>query len=398
MTKTRDDFDRLMLPLYAPPPPVFVRGKGARVWDDKGREYIDFGGGIAVLSLGHSAPQVARAVAAQAARLTHTSNLFVNDAAVRLVRELTKRTFAERAFLCNSGAEANEAALKLARKRGVMINPKKYRVLSFGGAFHGRMGLAMAATPNVKVRAGFGPLPGGFVDAPYNDLAAATKAADDNLCAIIAEPTLGEGGVHPAKRGFLQGLRKLANKHNALLIFDEIQTGAGRTGVLYQYMAEKIVPDILTTAKGLGGGFPVAAVLAGGKAAKVFGIGDHGTTFGGNPLAASAALAVLRTIDRPAFLRGVGERSAMIIRQLEKINKKHNCFAAIRAQGLLIGCDAAKGWDAKTMTAKMLEAGAIVITAGKNTLRFAPPLNITKAEITEGFQRINKALPPPRRA
>ncbi|MGI9337245.1 MAG: aspartate aminotransferase family protein [Gammaproteobacteria bacterium] len=388
----RDDFDRLMLPLYAPPSPVFVRGAGAKVWDNQGRDYVDFGGGIAVLSLGHSAPQVAKAVARQAAKLTHTSNLFANDTAIRLACELTKHTFAERVFLCNSGAEANEAALKLARKRGVSINKKKHRILSFGGAFHGRIGMAMAATPNAKVRAGFGPLPGGFFSVPYNDLAEAKRRADDSLCAIIVEPTLGEGGVCPAAKGFLSGLRALADKHNALLILDEIQTGAGRTGHLYQYMSEGIVPDVLTTAKGLGGGFPMAAMLANKIAANALGIGDHGTTFGGNPLAAAAALAVLQTINRPAFLRGVRNKSAMLIKQLQKANKKHNCFAAIRARGLLTGCDVAAGWNAKTMTAQMLKAGAIVITAGENTLRFAPPLNITSAEIKQGFDRINTAL------
>lgn len=389
MATIRKDFDRLMMPLYAPPSPVFVRGRGAQLWDDAGgREYIDFGGGIAVLSIGHCAPQVSRAVAAQAAKLMHTSNLFVNDTAVKLARELTKRTFADRVFLCNSGAEANEAALKLARKRGVSINKKKYRVMSFGGAFHGRIGFGMAATP--KLRSGYGPLAGGFVVGAYNDLASARRLADNTLCAIIVEPTLGEGGVHPADNKFLRGLRRLADKHNALLIFDEIQTGAGRTGTLYQYMAERVAPDILTTAKGLGGGFPIGAMLANKRAAKGFDIGDHGTTFGGNPLAAAAALAVLRVIDKPTFLAAVRHKSAAFVRNLQRINRKHQCFSAIRARGLLIGCDVAI--DAKKMTAKMLSAGVIVITAGKNTIRFAPPLNITPAEIREGFNRIDTAL------
>ena len=391
-TELRKDFDRLILPLYAPPQPVLVRGKGSKLWDNTGRDYIDFGGGIAVLSLGHCAPQVAKAVAAQAAKLMHTSNLFVNDVAVHLARELTKRTFASRVFLCNSGAEANEAALKLARKRGTSINAKKYRVLSFDGAFHGRAGFAMAATPDAKVRDGFGPLPDGFVVAPYNNLRAAERLANNSLCAIIAEPTLGEGGVHPASKGFLSGLRKLANKHNALLIFDEIQTGNGRTGKLYQYMSEGAVPDILTTAKGLGGGFPIAAMLTNQKAAHALNIGEHGTTFGGNPLAAAAALTVLQRITRPSFMSGVKKTSATFLRRLQKINANYNCFADIRARGLLIGCDTAKGWDAKKMTAAMLDAGVIVLTAGENTLRFAPALNIPPPDITEGFTRINNAL------
>lgn len=391
-TALRADYERLMLPVYAPPSPVFVRGSGARLWDAAGREYVDFGGGIAVLSLGHCAPQVAKAVSAQAAKLQHTSNLFVNESAVLLAREFAKLTFARRVFFCNSGAEANEAALKLARKRGVNIAKNKYRVMSFGGAFHGRIGFTMAATPNKKVRAGFGSAAGGFAFAKFNDLPSAAKLADERLSAIIVEPTQGEGGVVPASATFLRGLKKLARKHNALLIFDEIQTGAGRTGALYQYMSLNVEPDILTTAKGIAGGFPFGAMLAGARAEKAMTPGDHGTTFGGNALACAAALAVLKEISNEKFLSGVQKKSRQFCAHLQKLKSRYKCFADIRARGLLIGCDAARGWNAKEMTAAMLKQGAVVITAGTNTVRFAPPLNVSASDIKDGFARIEKAL------
>ena len=392
MSDLRARYNQVMLPVFSPPPPVLVRGCGARVWDDAGREYVDFGSGVAVLSLGHAPPSIVKAVGEQAAKLMHTSNLHVNDAATLLAQKLVSETFAERVFLCNSGTEANEAAIKLARYRGVQINPQKYRVLAFSGGFHGRGGMAMAATEQEKVRAGFGPLAPGFHFAQFNDLPSAAAQMDDNFCAIIVEPIQGDGGVNLAAPEFLCGLKKLAADKNALLIFDEIQTGAGRTGALYAYMEMGVVADVLTSAKGLGGGFPVAAMLVGDRAADVLPAGAHGTTYGGNPLAARAALAVLDELLSAGFLPGVKTRGEELIKRLSQLNQKFNCFAEIRGRGLLVGCQMREGLIAADVVAAALAAGLIVITAANNVLRFAPALNIAAQDIEEGFLRLQEAL------
>jgi len=391
-TTTRKDYDQLMVPTYAPPAPVFVRGAGSRVWDDGGRDYVDFGGGIAVLSLGHCAPPLAAALAAQAGRLMHLSNLHVNDQAVRLAHVLAGNTFAERVFLCNSGAEANEAAIKLARRRGVGLNAEKYHILCFSGCFHGRVGMAMAATYGAKVREGFGPLTPGFHFAPFNDLAAAQAAMDDRFCAILVEPVQGEAGVHIADKAFLRGLRALADQHDALLMYDEVQSGTGRTGALYAYMHDTIIPDVMTSAKGLGGGFPVAAMLAGEKAATVLGTGAHGTTYGGNALAATAAATVLEAVLADGFLAGVRARAAVFADRLQRLNEKYKLFSEIRQSGLLIGCDMAGDRKAADLAAAALAEGLIVLTAGANAMRLAPALNISDEDIEEGFERLGRVV------
>lgn len=388
---TRQEYGEFILPTYAPPPPVFVRAAGSRLWDEEGREYVDFGGGIAVLSLGHCPPKLTDALAEQAARLMHLSNLHVNAPAVQLARLLTRNTFAERVFLCNSGAEANEAALKLARRYGVSAAPEKYRVLAFDGGFHGRVGLAMAATGQAKIRDGFGPLAPGFYFAPFNDLAAAQAMMDETFCAILVEPVQGEGGVNIGDADFLQGLRALADEHRALLIYDEVQSGAGRGGTLYAYMRGDVVPDLLTTAKGLGGGFPVAALLVGGAQADVLGVGAHGTTYGGNPLAAAAANAVLETVLAEGFLAGVRERAEVFSEQLQQL-RRLGYFSDIRQFGLLLACDMANGRAAADVSAAALAEGLLVLTAGANTLRLAPALNIPAADIEDGFDRLRRAL------
>ena len=388
----RNTYDDIMMPTYAPAQPVFVRGDGAILWDEAGRRYIDFGGGIAVLSLGHCPPPLVRAINRQAERLMHVSNLYVNAPAVRAAELLVQHTFAERVFWCNSGAEANEAALKLARRFGVSQHPDKMKVLSFENAFHGRIGLAMAATPQDKVRGGFGALAPGFFSVPYNDLAAAAAALDDDFCAVIVEPVQGEGGINIATDDFLQGLRALCDKHHALLIFDEVQSGVGRTGTLYAYMQRGVIPDVLTSAKGLGGGFPVAAVLAAGAAAEVLDTGSHGTTYGGNALAAAAVVAVLEELLQPGFFAGVKQRAAEIADRLAALNAAQVCFSAIRQDGLLIGCDLAPPWQLGALLPAALEQGVVVLSAGKNTLRLAPALNISSAVLEEGFRCLEKAL------
>ena len=388
----RDLYDTYTLPVYAPPAPVFVRGSGSYVWDEKNRDYVDFAGGVAVLSLGHAPPAMVRALQEQAAKLMHTSNLHVNKEAVLLSQLLVNNTFAKKVFLCNSGAEANEAALKLARKRGGEIHPQKNKVLSFSDGFHGRIGFAMAATSSAKVREGFGDLAPGFNIAPFNDIEQTTAAVDDNTCAIIAEPIQGEGGVNSATAEFLTTLRHLANRHDALLIFDEIQCGVGRTGVLYAYMQTEVIPDVITSAKGLGGGFPVAAMMAGDKAITALTVGSHGTTYGGNALAARVARVVLQEILSAGFLDGVKQRSEIFNHHLQAINNRFNCFADIRVCGLLIGCTLKDSINAADIVAALLSGGVIATTAANNTLRMLPALNIPFADIEEGFNRINKVL------
>ncbi|MGI9297962.1 MAG: aspartate aminotransferase family protein [Gammaproteobacteria bacterium] len=388
----RDGYFRCFLPVYAPPRPVFVRGAGSRMWDSDGREYVDFGGGVAVLSLGHAAPQVAAALAMQAQKLTHTSNLYANEEAILLARRLTGATFADRVFFCNSGAEANEAALKLARRRGVSRRADKFRVLAFDGGFHGRIGMAMAATGQEKIREGFGPLTPGFCFAPFNDSRAAATKMDDDICAILAEPVQGEGGVRPANPEFLRELRALADAADALLIFDEVQTGAGRCGTLFACDGFGVAPDMMTSAKGLGGGFPIGALLCDEKIADAMPPGAHGSTFGGNPLAARAARAVLDEILSPGFLPGVVARGAEMTARLQKINAELNCFAEIRGRGLLIGCRMADNFSATEVAAAALDDGVAVLTAAGNVLRFAPALNIPPQDIAEGFARLEKTL------
>ncbi|MGU9951255.1 MAG: aspartate aminotransferase family protein [Gammaproteobacteria bacterium WSBS_2016_MAG_OTU1] len=390
MNNLRNQYDKTILPIYSPPAPVFVRGEGARLWDDANKEYVDFGGGIATVSLGHTG--VAAAICQQAQKLMHISNLHANEAAVLLAQTLCDETFAARVFLCNSGAEANEAALKLARYGGVLQHADKYEVLAFTNGFHGRIGLAMAASGQDKVRAGFGPLAAGFSFAPYNDLAAVKEKINKNTCAIIVEPIQGEGGVIPAAAGFLRGLRELADEVGALLLFDEIQTGAGRTGDLYAYMSEGVIPDVLTTAKGLGGGFPVAAMLANDKAAHILPPGAHGSTFGGNPLAASAASAVLAQLLSPGFLEGVKTRGEDFVARLTKTNDRFKCFTDIRGRGLLIGCQMRDELQATDVVSAALEMGLIIITAGGNVLRFAPALNIAPQDVEDGFLRLQNTL------
>ena len=389
----RAEYDRAALPVFSPPKPTLVRGRGSRAWDADGRDYVDFGGGVAVLSLGHSHPKVAEAVCAQARTLSHTSNLHVNDAAAALVARLARAAFPARVFLCNSGAEANEAALKIARRRGEKQRAGRHVVLAFENGFHGRYGFSLAATGKPSMRSGFGPLSPGFRFAPFNDLEAARRQMDDDVCAILAEPIQGEGGIHPAADSFLRGLRELADSHDALLILDEIQSGAGRTGALWAFSAAGIVPDVLTSAKGLGNGFPIGATLAGPRAAQALSPGEHGTTFGGNPVACRAALAVLDELEAPGFLQETRRRSARFLARLEKLNAKFGCFSEIRGRGMWRGCElSGGGGNAAEISLAALEAGVIVITAGGNVLRFAPALNLPEEDAEEGFARLEKAL------
>src|SRR5436305_9493489 len=298
---TRETFDQVMVPCFAPAPFIPVRGEGSRVWDQTGRMYIDFPGGVAVTALGHAHPAMIRALAEQAHKIWHVSNWFTNEPALRLAQRLVDATFAERVFFCNSGAEANEAALKLARRYAHdRFGAHKTRIVSTQNAFHGRTLFTVTAGGQAKYASGFGPNPAGFTHLPYNDVAALRAefaAHGPEICAMILEPMQGEGGMTPGTPEYLQAARSLCTEHRALLILDEIQSGMGRTGTLFSYMQKGIVPDIMTSAKGLGGGFPVGAMLTTAEIASAFSVGVHGTTYGGNPLACAVASAVFDVIN-----------------------------------------------------------------------------------------------------
>src|SRR6266545_6674739 len=396
---TRATFDRYMVPCFAPAPFVPVRGEGSRVWDQQGRMYIDFASGVAVTALGHCHPAIVKALEQQARTIWHVSNWFTNEPALRLAKRLVDATFAERAFFCNSGAEANEAALKLARRYAHdRYGPDKVRVISTLNAFHGRTLFTVTAGGQAKYASGFGPPPGGFTHIPYNDVAALEAAfrdeGGDDICAVILEPMQGEGGMVPGTPEFLQAARRLCDAHRALLILDEIQSGMGRTGTLFSYMQKGIVPDIMTSAKGLGGGFPVGAMLTTTDVASAFSVGVHGTTYGGNPLACAVAGAVFDVINTTEVLDGVKARHALFMEGLRTINARREVFVDIRGEGVWLGCELIERWQGKAMDVMRAaaDAGLIVLVAGPDVVRIAPSLVISLDEILEGLARLETAL------
>jgi acetylornithine/N-succinyldiaminopimelate aminotransferase len=396
---TRATFDEVMVACYAPAPFVPVRGEGSRVWDQEGRMYIDFAGGVAVTALGHCHPAMVKAIDEQSRKLWHVSNWLTNEPALRLAKRLTDATFAERVFFCNSGAEANEAALKLARRYAHdRAGPGKIRVISTLNAFHGRTLFTVTAGGQAKYSSGFGPNPAGVTHVPYNDVAALEAAfrdeGGDDICAVILEPMQGEGGMTPGTPEFLQAARRLCTEHRALLILDEIQSGMGRTGTLFSYMQKGIVPDILTSAKGLGGGFPIGAMLTTTDVASAFSVGVHGTTYGGNPLACAVALAVFDVINTTEVLDGVKARHALFMEGLKAINARRRVFADLRGEGVWLGAELDAPWKGKAMDVVRAagEAGLLVLVAGPDVVRLAPSLVIGLDEILEGLARLETAL------
>ncbi|MDK2374723.1 aspartate aminotransferase family protein [Serratia fonticola] len=392
---TRQSFDDWMIPVYAPADFILVRGEGSQVWDQQGKSYIDFAGGIAVNALGHAHPQVSAALVEQAGKLWHLGNGYTNEPVLRLAKQLIDATFADKVFFCNSGAEANEAALKLARKHALDSgNREKNQIVAFNNAFHGRTLFTVSAGGQPKYSQDFAPLPGGITHTPFNDLAAAEQVINDHTCAVIVEPIQGEGGVVPAQPQFLQGLRELCDRHGALLIFDEVQTGVGRTGSLYAYMNYGVVPDVLTTAKALGGGFPIGAMITTDKLAKTLGVGTHGTTYGGNPLAAAVAGVVFSLINTPEVLDGVKQRLEWFIAGLTEINLQYPIFSEIRGAGLLIGCvlNPEYAGRAKQLTQLANEEGVIALIAGPDVVRFTPSLIIPEQDVKEGLARFARAV------
>jgi predicted acetylornithine/succinylornithine family transaminase len=364
---------------------AFVSGRGSRLFDEKGRAYLDFFSGLAVSSLGHGHPGLARAIAEQAATLIHTSNLYYNEPAARLAERLVGRTFADRIFFCNSGTEANEAAIKMARRS----DPRRHEIVSAYRSFHGRTLGALAATGQPDLQEGFGPMPGGFVHVPYDDVDATCAAVGNRTAAILVEPIIGEGGVLVPAAGYLAALRKLCDEAGVLLIFDEVQTGVGRTGTLYMYEQLGVTPDILTTAKGLGGGFPIGAVLATEKAAAAFVPGSHGSTFGANPLACTAASAVLDALDG-GVLENAKRSGEHLGKRLEALAKKHACIVDARGRGLLRGIELDR--PTRPLVEKALERGLIANATAGNVIRIIPPLVIETAEIDEGIDILDHVI------
>lgn len=394
-TVSRATFDAVMVPNYNPPAIIPVRGEGSRLWDQQDREYIDFAGGIAVNVLGHRHPALVKALKDQADKVWHLSNAYTNEPVLELAQKLTGRTFAEQVFFCNSGAEANEAAFKLARKYAHdHQGAGKHEIIAFNQAFHGRTLFTVSVGGQAKYREGFEPVPAGISHVPYNDIEALRNAISDRTCAVVMEPVQGEGGVVPADPAFARAVRQLCDEHQALLIFDEVQTGVGRTGSLYAYEALGVTPDILTTAKALGGGFPIGAMLTRREIAKSLNVGSHGTTYGGNPLGCAVASAVLDIVDDPALLADVKRKQQLFVEQLEAINTRHHCFREIRSAGLLIGAELTEslhGQAAKFLAAAR-DRGLMLLVAGPNVLRMTPSLVIPDEDIREGMACLEQAI------
>lgn len=392
---TRALFDDVMVPNYNPAKMIPVKGEGSRVWDQEGNEYVDFAGGIAVNCLGHCHPAMVKALTEQGNKLWHLSNVFTNEPAIRLAKKLTDATFAERVYFANSGAEANEAALKLARRWAMdKFGADKNQIVAFNKGFHGRTFFTVTVGGQPAYSDGFGPKPGAVEHVDYNDLAALEKQMSDKTCAVMMEPLQGEGGVISPDIEFVKGVRALCDKYNALLIFDEVQTGFGRTGSLYAYQQLGVTPDILATAKALGGGFPIGAMLTTTAIAAHLKPGTHGSTYGGNPLACAVAEAVFDVVNTNDVLEGVKAREQLFKNKLQEINQKYGIFKDIRGKGLLIGAELNEKFDGKArdFLNAAAEEGTMVLVAGPSVIRFTPSLIIPEQDIAEGLARFERAV------
>ena len=364
---TRADFNRYEMNVYNPAPFIPVKGQGSRFWDDADKEYIDFAAGIAVNVMGHCHPEIVRALEEQSHKLWHISNYMCTEPAIRLARYLVDNTFADKVFFANSGGEANEAALKIARRYAYdHYGPEKDQIISFENSFHGRTLF----------------------------LEALKAVISERTCAVMLEPIQGEGGIVPADREYLQAVRKLCDENHALLIYDEVQTGFGRTGYMYAYEAYGVVPDILTSAKGLGAGIAIGAMMTTDKIADTFKPGVHGTTFGGNPLATAVGCRSFELVHNQDFLDGVKKKAELFRELYRKLNEEFHCFKEVRGMGLLIGAELTpeKSDRLKDIFKACLEEGLFVLTAGHNVIRTVPALNIPEEDIREGFERYRKAL------
>ena len=377
---TIDKTDAFICRTYMRQETAFVKGKGTKLWDESGREYTDFLAGIAVCGLGHCHPQITRAVSEQAATLVHVSNLFYTRPQADLASLLCEKSFADQVFFSNSGAEANEAAIKLARryfqKKG---ETERFRIITMDQSFHGRTMATLSATGQDKIKEGFSPVLEGFSHVPFNNIGRLEKEMDDTVCAVMLEPIQGEGGVIPADPEYLKAVRDLCTQTGCLLIFDEIQTGMGRCGKLFAHELYGVTPDIMTLAKALGNGLPIGAMMATQDAAKGFDFGSHASTFGGTPLATAAALEVVKIIGAEGFLSTVRETGNYFKQQLKTLAETHERIVEVRGRGLLLGLEI--DGDAGGVVAQMMKKGFIINGIQDKVLRFAPPLIIEKQEI-----------------
>jgi len=380
-----------VLPTYNRAPVAFERGEGARVYTSDGTEYLDFGAGVAVNSCGHAHPHLVKALNEQAGKIWHTSNLYQMPGQEKLAKRLIEKTFADTVFFCNSGAEANELAIKMARKfHAAQGHPERFHIITFEGAFHGRTTATLAAGGQQKYLEGFGPKAPGFDQVPFDDLKAVEAAIGPETAAIMIEPVQGEGGIRPVSHQFLRHLRDLCDKHGLLLVLDEIQTGIGRTGRLFAHEWAGITPDIMAVAKGIGGGFPLGAVLATEYAAQGMVAGTHGSTFGGNPLATAVGNAVMDVVLAPGFLENVAHQSLRLKQKLERLKDLHpKVIEEIRGSGLMMGI------KCKVLNTDLIKAALdeklLLIGAGDNVVRLLPPLIVTSEDVDEAIDRIERA-------
>lgn len=373
--------EQVLIHTYRRFPAAMVRGEGCRLWDENGKEYLDFLSGIAVCVLGHCQPEVTRAIRNQAGELVHVSNLFYTRPQIELAELLVRNSFADRVFFANSGAEANEAAIKLAR---IYSAPGKYEIISLLGSFHGRTLAAVAATGQPHFHRGFEPMPEGFINAEFGNLQALEALISPQTCAILCEPIQGESGVRPLSQDYLQGIRALCDRHGLLLIFDEVQTGLGRTGTLFAHEQLGVTPDIMTLAKALGSGLPLSAMLTTEKIAAAFTPGTHAATFGGNPVSCAAGVVVLRQLLAPGFLEAVRDTGAYFMAELQGLAGKFPQFASgARGRGLLLGLTLTEKGIAHgaEIVNRMFERGLIINFTGNQVLRFVPPLIVTRNDI-----------------
>ncbi|MCX7634320.1 MAG: acetylornithine transaminase [Syntrophales bacterium] len=376
--------ERVIMATYRRFPIVLTRGRGARVWDTEGREYLDFVAGIAVCSLGHCHPAVTEAIARQAEKLCHVSNLYYIEEQIRYAERLVGLSGADRVFFCNSGAEANEGAIKLARKYGNERLNGRYEIITMRGSFHGRTLATITATGQEKFQKGFEPLPEGFRYVPYNDLSALAQAITEKTCAVLLEPIQAEGGVNCPSPGYLKGVRDLCDQHGLLMILDEVQTGMGRTGKLFAHEHEVITPDVFTLAKAMGNGFPMGAVLAKEAVTAVLEPGSHASTFGGNPLAMAAARATLETIATPELMENVVRMGAYLKERLLSLQGRWGLIKEVRGMGLLLGMELDR--EVADIVKACMERQLLLASAGPKVLRFVPPLVITEEEVDRALE------------
>ncbi|GAB6158683.1 acetylornithine transaminase [Desulfotomaculum varum] len=376
---------------YGRLPVALVKGEGCRVWDADGKEYLDFVGGLAVNSLGHAHPAVAAAICRQAGTLLHCSNLYWIEPQVKLAQLLVENSCADKVFFCNSGAEANEGAIKLARKYAKLnLGPDKYEIITATNSFHGRTLATVTATGQTKYQKGFDPLPQGFCYVPFNDLAALAQSIGPHTCAVMLEPVQGEGGVIPARPDYLAGVAQLCKEKGLLLIFDEVQCGLGRTGKLFAYQHYQVEPDIITLAKALGGGFPIGAMLAKDRVAAAFQPGDHASTFGGNPLACTAALAALTTSIQDGLPENAETMGAYLASRLQELARRHGYVKEVRGLGLMLGMELTV--EGKDIVARCQEQGLLLNCTGGNVLRFLPPLLVSCREVDQAVAILDQAM------